>query len=434
MVSALLKMAVVVIVVGVVWRWRERSQRLPPTVEGYFRPEYQPVAELYRKFVEDGTERGSSFAVYQNGEPLIEMWGGYADLRSLRPWRNDTVTIVWSCAKGVSAAALAKLVERGLLDYKKEVREYWPEFAQNNKSNITVEMLLSHQGGLGSLGGASFSLQEYKHEWSKVEKVLAAATPDFEPGEKVGYHVFTIAMYVDVLIRRVDPKHRNLTQFFCEEIATPYGIDFFIGLHRELYHRAAWSITASQLESLTMLLDPEHRPFTWELLTSPSSYFMRAASVFSFFPKGHSGSLNDPLQMEIGVGSMMGFGAAGSLAKLYDYLANGGTVKDKVLLPTDIVSKFSVSLTDSLPSAISGEKLRSFSMGFMVEKASWGTRFGHVGLGGQQSWADPQSKFGIAYVTNFNWPNVLTPPYHYRELEALFYACYAQHQTKSKKE
>lgn len=34
---------------------------------------------------------------------------------------------------------------RGLLDYKKEVYKYWPEFAQNGKSSITVEMLLSHQ-------------------------------------------------------------------------------------------------------------------------------------------------------------------------------------------------------------------------------------------------------------------------------------------------
>ena len=34
---------------------------------------------------------------------------------------------------------------RGQVDYKAEVRQYWPEFAQNGKANITVEMLLSHQ-------------------------------------------------------------------------------------------------------------------------------------------------------------------------------------------------------------------------------------------------------------------------------------------------
>ena len=34
---------------------------------------------------------------------------------------------------------------RGLLDYKKPVTHYWPEFGVNCKESITVETLLSHQ-------------------------------------------------------------------------------------------------------------------------------------------------------------------------------------------------------------------------------------------------------------------------------------------------
>ena len=66
----------------------------------------------YWKYVDDGTERGGSFAVYHLGEPLVDLWGGYADPDSRRPWRSDTVTMVWSCSKGASALAVAKLVER----------------------------------------------------------------------------------------------------------------------------------------------------------------------------------------------------------------------------------------------------------------------------------------------------------------------------------
>ena len=66
----------------------------------------------YRKYVEDGTERGGSFAVYHRGEPVVDLWGGYADPDSMRPWRGDTVTMLWSCTKGASALAVAKLVEK----------------------------------------------------------------------------------------------------------------------------------------------------------------------------------------------------------------------------------------------------------------------------------------------------------------------------------
>ena len=42
-------------------------------------------------------------------------------------------------------------------------------------------------------------------------------------GTALGYHAYTIAMYMNELITRVDPKHRTLSQFFREEIAVPFG-------------------------------------------------------------------------------------------------------------------------------------------------------------------------------------------------------------------
>lgn len=431
MMSVLVKLSLAVLFLAISWQWYGHQHRLPPVVEGFFRPEYRPVAELFRKQVEEGTERGGSFAVYQRGEPLIEIWGGYADQASRRPWRDDTITIVWSSTKGVCAITLGKLVERGLLDYKKEVHKYWPEFAQNGKSNITVEMLLSHQAGLGTLGGASVSLLEYKDDWNKVEKVLASAKPDFPPGTKAAYHALTFGMYVDALIRKVDPSHRNLSQFFNEEIARPYGIDFYIGLPRELYHRSARVTFTTQLELMTMLLDTQNRPFAWDLLARPSSYFAKTLGAFDLFPENKLEVLNDPHHMEVGVGSMMGYGSASSLAKLYDFLANGGSIGDKTLLPKEIVDLFSVSLTDSLPSAFSENLFHSFSQGFTVDKDALGTRFGHMGFGGQQARADPYRKFGISYVTNFNWPHIISPPENYLELERLFYTCYDSHVLKS---
>ncbi|XP_025095506.1 beta-lactamase domain-containing protein 2-like [Pomacea canaliculata] len=225
--TATVLQAAVAAVVGVVaWQWYQSSARLPPVSGGFVHPAYQPVADLFRKLVEDGTERGGSFAVYHQGEKLVELWGGYANPHSSLPWQESTVTATFSSTKGMAALSIAKLVERGLLDYKAEIQKYWPEFAQNNKSNITLEMLMSHQAGLLSLGGASTSLAEYQDDWGKVEKLMAQATTDFPPGSAVAYHGLTFAMYIDaIIIRRVDPQHRNLSQFFDEEISKPLDAD-----------------------------------------------------------------------------------------------------------------------------------------------------------------------------------------------------------------
>nr|KAG5690855.1 hypothetical protein BaRGS_031207 [Batillaria attramentaria] len=263
-----------------------------------FKPEYRPVADLFRKLVEDGSERGASFAVYHQGERLVELWGG------------------------------------GHLDYKKLVKDYWPEFAQNGKANVTVEMLLSHQAGLATMGGASVSLEEYKNDWKKVEKIMAAAAPEYPPGRSVGYHALTFGMYVDALIRRADPKHRNLTQFFQDEIAKPFGIDFFIGLPREQAWRAARGHLITSVEFFSLLLDTDHRYLIWNMLTSSDELFTKSGKAISGFDMDTS---NDLTKLDVGVGSTMGFGAAGPLAKLYDYLANGGTIGKKQLLPKKIV-------------------------------------------------------------------------------------------------
>ncbi|PVD30184.1 hypothetical protein C0Q70_09446 [Pomacea canaliculata] len=408
-----------VIVCIFAWRWvMMRVNHLPPVTEGYFHPAYRPVAELFRKFVEDGVELGGSFSVYQHGTPLIDLWGGYADAESHRPWREDTLTMIWSSTKGATALAVAKLVDKGLLDYKKEVYKYWPEFAQNGKSSITVEMLLSHQSGMNSLGNQTISLHDYMNNWTKVENIMATAPPDFSPGTRLCYQSFTFSMYIDALIRRVDPQHRNLSQFFHEEIALPYGIDIFIGLPQPYFHRAARQKFPPQWKLITWLFDTVHRPLLFALLNKDSVEYRSAHSVDIM---GKFEVLNDPHNAQVGLGSAIGFGTARALAQLYDYIASGGSVGNRILLPADIVKELMKSRTDSLPSRL------KFTVGLMTTKNVADVDvFGHSGFGGQQAWADPVNKLGIGYVTNHHSIKYASPSEHYLELLKLFYDCYKQ--------
>ena len=45
-----------------------------------------------------------------------------------------------------------------------------------------------------------------------------------DTGTAVGYHGITYGMYVDALVRKTDPQHRNMSQFFQEEIANVLGM------------------------------------------------------------------------------------------------------------------------------------------------------------------------------------------------------------------
>jgi hypothetical protein len=44
----------------------------------------------------------------------------------------------------------------------------------------------------------------------------------------------SLGFYERELLRRVDPRHRNLGQFFQDEIASPLGLDFYIRLPDEI--------------------------------------------------------------------------------------------------------------------------------------------------------------------------------------------------------
>ena len=58
------------------------------------------------------------------------------------------MTLIHSTTKGLSAAVLALLHSRGLLDYDERVATYWPEFARAGTQDISVRRLRTHQAGL----------------------------------------------------------------------------------------------------------------------------------------------------------------------------------------------------------------------------------------------------------------------------------------------
>ena len=138
------------------------------------------------------------------------------------------MAVVWSATKGIAAMTLALAHSRGWLDYGERVCTYWPEFAQQGKETISVRQLLAHQAG-------PFAFDEPVDrdviaDLDRLAIVLARQKPAWPPGTRQAYHAISLGFYEGELLRRVDPMHRSLGEFFQDEIASPLEMDFYIRL------------------------------------------------------------------------------------------------------------------------------------------------------------------------------------------------------------
>jgi CubicO group peptidase (beta-lactamase class C family) len=372
--------------------FRMRHPTVPVHVDGMVAPGFEEVrAEFERNFTERG-EIGAAVAAYWRGEKVVDLWGGHRTPDGDAPWDRDTMVIVFSTTKGLSAMTLAVAAARGLLDYDAPVARYWPEFAQNGKGEVTVRQLLGHQAGLVLLD-EKLTIDKMR-DLDGLARLLARQRPAWPPGTRHGYHGLTIGMYMQELIRRVDPAHRSLGRFFHEEIAAPLGAEFYIGLPRDIPdERLARLVTLSRWRALLALRDTP--PTLIKKVLAPRSLLRRSLEI-----ENMDWSDRRSLELELPAGN--GVGTARAIARAYSAFAEGGgelgitpDTLARVIEPP--VVPHPVDEVIGIPSY--------FSLGFLRPgpELSFGTSqraFGSPGAGGSFAFADPDARLGYAYVMN----------------------------------
>src|SRR5579864_7112779 len=197
-------------------------------IGGHVNTGFEVVREAFAENFVRRHELGGACCAFHHGEKVVDLWGGLRNKRTGEPWEQDTMVIVYSATKGLAAMTLAIAHSRGWLDYEERVCAYWPEFAQNGKERITVRQLLAHQAGLYTLDEPVD--RSLVADLDRLAVVLARQKPAWEPGTRQAYHGITLGFYESELLRRIDPQHRSLGQFFQDEIATPLGLDVYIRL------------------------------------------------------------------------------------------------------------------------------------------------------------------------------------------------------------
>ena len=114
----------------------------------------------------------------------------------------------------------------------RRVADFWPEFAQKGKSEMTLAQLLSHQAGLCALDDRVDLL-----DYDAVIAALAKQAPLWPPGTAHGYHARTFGFLIDELVRRIAGKRAG--QYWREVFAEPLALDIWIGLPKEQNERVA---------------------------------------------------------------------------------------------------------------------------------------------------------------------------------------------------
>jgi CubicO group peptidase (beta-lactamase class C family) len=353
------------------------------------------VREAFVGNFEQYGDIGAAVCVYYGGRPVVDLWGGVADPEAGRPWERDTLQLVYSATKGVTATVAHLLAQRGVLDLDAPVAAYWPEFAANGKAEIPVRWLLSHQAGLVALD-QPVPLAEALG-WEAMVGALAAQRPLWDPGAAHGYHGRTFGWLVGEVIRRV--SGRTPGRFFADEIAGPLGLDFFIGLpagergrvSRMVYKEPEFDLAAVPAEAVpeelrdlvAAMLDPESLSNRAFAVTEPAEIDFNSAEV-------------QAAEMP----ASNGIGTARALARMYAALI--GEV-DGVRLFT---SATLASATKEQACGVDRVLMMPsrFGSGYMLptetNPMTGPGSFGHPGRGGSLGFADPEHGIAFGYVMN----------------------------------
>lgn len=367
-----------------------------PRIEGEVAPGFEEVRAAFAENFAKRGELGAAVAVWFRGKPVVDLWGGVRDPRTGAPWERDTLVMVYSTTKGMTAMCFAVAHSRGLFEWDDPVAKHWPEFAQNGKEDITIRELLSHRAALLALDRLVDAALVADHD--ALADLLARQTPLWEPGSRTAYHPITFGFYANALLRRIDPGRRTLGRFFQEEIARPLGITFHIGFPEELAPRLA---TIVDFRPWHALLRPHQVP--WKLaaaLLNPRSILTRSLRN----PRvARASEFCGPAFRAVELPSTNGIGEPRAVARVYGDAAAGGAALGLAPRTLAALREMPAPAPGGTVDPVLGDDA-FFSLGFAKPHARYPfggpDSFGAPGLGGSFGFADPTLQLGFCYAPN----------------------------------
>ena len=352
-------------------------------------PKFEGVVEAFLENYRVEDELGSAVAVTLDGQPVVDIWGGYASQARDRLWERDTIVCMMSVAKGVTAICFNMLLDRGLVDLDAPVARYWPEFAKNGKDKILVRHILDHTAAIPVLTtnklwpGAMFDRESYV-------KALEDQEPLWEPGTKAAYHVHNQGYLLGEIMRRVTGK--TIGPFLRQEVAGPLHADYYIGQMRHDEQTRIAEVIPNMGARLFAAKDAE-APETLRNLAfqqNPDEPWIQ--------------TLNSAVWKVAEIASGNGHGNARGVARIYSALSVGGEIDDVTLMSKGSIEQMITEQHNQ--TELLQERPYHQALGVLLNTPAavyMGPNprsFGHHGIGGSIGFADPDGRIAFSYSCN----------------------------------
>jgi CubicO group peptidase (beta-lactamase class C family) len=364
-----------------------------PSSLGLDVPALDRLPELITRHLAEGRYPGAQIAVARDGKLALFRTFGDARLDPARvPARDDSLWLLYSNTKVITASAIWVLAEQGALRFTDRVAEHVPGFEANGKGDITIVQLLSHQSGFPSADVPKAAWEDHE----LLRRSVSGFTLEWTPGSRVYYHGRAAHWVAAVLIEALTKT--DYRAFIREQVIEPLGLgdELFVGLPDARHERAT----------------DMHEP-----AASGGGQVKRAEE-------------NNPEFRRAGTPGGGGYASARAMAAFYQMLAAGGTLNGKRLLSPRMVQYVTRSVTGERVDGYMGMPMHR-ALGPHVRGTTESIRglgtiasprtFGHGGVGSSYCWADPDSGVSFAYLTNSRLPD----PWHSARLDVISNAAHS---------
>jgi CubicO group peptidase (beta-lactamase class C family) len=367
-------------------------------VNGQWSAKWRPLVDTFIANFAMG-EVGAGLALHYRSELVVNIWAGQRSNKlagiEQQEWDEQTLVNIFSAGKGLVALCVLQLVAEGKLSLDKPVADYWPEFAQAGKGDLTIRQLLCHRAGLSAFH--QHIANEQIFDWNAMANAVTAEVPWWTPDTAQGYSPFMFGWTLGEIIRRAS-GYASVNDYFQANVAKPLEVSCHFGVPDALLHHIADTgplkrpaglpnfSTGADSIALGKIMKADPRGVTNRAFSNPIS-LMTATNTREW--------------RQAQIPAANAHADARALATIYGRLATSTDLLAETVLPLCWQEQtFEHDQTLGLP-------LR-FSHGFMLSqhqradcRYGRGARaFGHPGAGGCVAFADPDFQLGFGYVTH----------------------------------
>jgi CubicO group peptidase (beta-lactamase class C family) len=332
---------------------------------------------LIHQHIEEGRYPGAQIALARHGK--LTLFRSYGDARIepvKQPTTNQTLFLLFSQTKVLTSAAVWTLVEEGKLSFMDRVADHLPAFAARGKSEITLQQVMTHQGGFPSNNVTKATWTDH----ARMRAEVCDFALDWTPGSKLQYHGQAAHLVQAMVIEAVTGQdYRDVIR---DKVIAPLGLadDIMVGV--------------------------------------PESKQSRCADTYAPEPRDNSAEFR-----AAGLPSGGGFATARGMVAFYQMLMAGGRLGGVRLFSPRLIAYVTrnhtgergdeqmngIPMHRGLGPHVRGESDRIRGLGTIGAPSV----FGHGGVGSSYSWADPTSGVSFTYLTNFVSPD----PWHSARLD-----------------